>query len=164
MKVTFLSLFISLFFFASVSNSIAQNTEKEAMAKLSFLMGNWKGESNIYQADGNKRSTEVVENVHYELDGNLLILNVKSSAIALHTIINYDLKEKQYYYTPFTKNGGNKHKGQFVDGRFIVWFSDSRRLVFERTESGLFHEYGENFKDGKWSKYFEDTLYPTSKN
>ena len=167
MQLTFkhihLFCFLSLFFF-SAKASHAQTTEKEAMAKLSFLMGNWKGESNAYLPDGNKKTIEVVARVQYEMDGNLLVLNVKSSSLQLHTVINYDLKGQQYFYTPFTKKGGNKYRGEYVDGRFLVWFSDTRRLTFERTEAGLFHEYGENLKDGKWSKYFEDLLYPSSEN
>ena len=63
MQLTFkhihLFCFLSLFFF-SAKASHAQTTEKEAMAKLSFLMGNWKGESNAYLPDGDKKTIEVV--------------------------------------------------------------------------------------------------------
>ena len=80
----------------------------------------------------------------------------------LHTVITYSLAENTYYYHPFTKNRAGKYKGLYKDGKFIVYFNENRRLIFERTEEGAFHEYGEQLKNGKWEKYFEDLFYPTS--
>ena len=137
-----------------------QENEKEALAKLSFMMGNWEGTSTVY-GDTTKR-VSVSEKVHYMLDGNLLVLEVNSSLIQLHTVISYSLKDGAYYYHPFSKRGGGTYKGEVKDQKFIVTFGEERRLVFERTDKGAFHEYGEKLVDNQWEKYFEDLLYPTS--
>lgn len=144
-------------------NSSAQTTEKEALAKLSFMIGNWKGTSTIY-SDTTKR-VPVTENVRYLIDGNLIVLDVKSSLIELHTVIRYDAKEQTYYYQPFSKSRGkSSYKGSIVNDDFIVYFSKERRLIFTTTAKGEFHEYGEKLVDGKWVKYFEDILQKSTNN
>ncbi|WP_394748445.1 hypothetical protein [Spongiimicrobium salis] len=137
----------------------AQENEKEALAKLSFMMGNWKGTSTVYSKDTTK-SVEVTEKVQYILEGNLMVLDVKSPLIQLHTVISYNMEEGVYYYSPFSNRGGASYKGRYEEGKFKVTFSEKRRLTFERTPEGAFHEYGEKLTNGVWEKYFEDVLYP----
>ncbi len=151
----------SLFtFLILVSASLNAQEEKEALSKLSFMTGNWKGVSISYGKNG-KQKVDVTEDVHYIMDGDLLILNVKSPWIALHTIVSYNVKEKTYYYSPFSKKGNKKgYKGTYEDGKFKVYFNENRRLTFTKTTQGEFHEYGEKLQDGKWEKYFEDILKP----
>lgn len=142
----------------------AQNEEKEALTKLSFMIGNWKGTSISYNQTS-KKSVEVTEEVRYIMDGNLLVLNVKSPWIALHTIISYDVTNKNYYYHPFSKKGlRDKYKGTFENGVFRVYFNNKKRLTFTTTPKGEFHEFGEELKDHKWQKYFEDILQPITPN
>jgi len=144
-------------------NAFAQETEKEAMAKLSFLMGNWKGQSTGFTDGKPTSSVEAYEKIQYLLDGNILTLDLDSPNLQLHTVITYNLEERTYYYHPFTKNRAGKYKGQYTDGQFMVYFDENRRLIFEKTEQGAFHEYGEKrTPNGNWVKYFEDLFYPTS--
>jgi hypothetical protein len=49
--------------------SFAQKNEKQELAKLSFLMGNWSGTSHLYSAKDTTK-VKVVESVNYILDGN----------------------------------------------------------------------------------------------
>ena len=142
------------------STVYSQQTEKEAMAKLSFLIGDWQGEGKQYQDDGSIKKYQVRERVDYELSGGILVIRVNADILQLHTVVYYDVNEAQYYYSRYTKEGGKKYPGKFEDGKFKVWFSDSRRLTFEQTERGYFHEYGEKLVDGAWVMYFEDTLSP----
>ncbi len=158
-KIFVAILFISLL---SSKRTYAQQSEKEAMSKLSFLIGNWKGSSTSFK-NGTQSSVTVHEEVKYIMDGNLLILNVKSPNIQLHTVINYSLKDSTYYYQPFSKTGSGKYKGQLQANQFVVYFNDQRRLVFEKTKDGEFHEYGEKLENNIWEKYFEDRLLPLSK-
>ncbi|SNR16808.1 hypothetical protein [Tenacibaculum jejuense] len=149
-------LIIGFFFVVFMVN--AQESEKQALQKLSFLIGDWEGTSTSYGKNGVKK-VPVTENVSYLLDGNLIQLNVKSEWIALHTIISYNVKDKKYYYYPFTKNGNKQgYKGEIVEGKFMVYFNESRRLTFTKTEKGEFHEFGERLVNGNWEKYFEDIL------
>lgn len=145
-----------------MSNLYAQKTEKEALAKLSFLMGNWSGKDFVYS----KKDTTVVhvkESVNYILDGNIMTIDVNSSTVKLHTIITYSLKDKCYYYQPFSKTGAKKYKGEFKDGKFIVHFNKRSKITFEKTAKGEFHEYGTYLtKDNVWKKYFEDILLPAN--
>ncbi len=155
-------LFIICFGFLNPIVS-AQETEKEAMAKLSFLMGDWKGQSKGFTDGKPTSSVEAYEKIQYLLDGNILTLDLDSPNLQLHTVITYSLEEGTYYYHPFTKNRAGKYKGQYTDGQFIVYFDENRRLIFERTAQGAFHEYGEKrTSNGNWEKYFEDLFYPTS--
>ncbi|WP_442265689.1 hypothetical protein ACSIGC_15525 [Tenacibaculum sp. ZS6-P6] len=152
------SIKLIIVFFCVIFVVNAQESEKQALQKLSFLIGDWQGTSISYGKDGVKK-VSVTENVSYLMDGNLIQLNVKSPWIALHTIVSYNLKDKNYYYYPFTKNGNKQgYKGEVVDGNFMVYFNESRRLIFTKTEKGEFHEFGERLVNGVWEKYFEDIL------
>ncbi len=151
-----IKIFTGLLFL--VLSIYGQQTEKEALKELSFLIGDWKGTSTSYSKKGVKK-VSVTENVSYLLDGDLIQLNVKSEWIALHTIISYNVKDKKYYYYPFTKKGNKQgYKGEMVDGKFMVYFDESTRLTFTKTTKGEFHEFGERLVDGNWEKYFEDIL------
>lgn len=139
----------------------AQESEKTELAKLSFLMGNWSGISSSY-SQKDTTQLKVRESVNYIMNGNMLTLDVISANIELHTIITYSIKDACYYYQPYSKTGGDRYKGKLEDGKFIVHFNTERRLIFEKTENGEFHEYGESFLNGKWKKYFEDILLPAT--
>jgi len=149
----------SLVFFVS-NLARAQETEKEALMRLSFMMGNWEGVSTSYN-DGSEKTVNVVERVKYIMGGDLMVLDVKSPSIELHTIISYSVSDKSYYYQPNTKSRGGRYKARFENDQFLVTLSDKVRLTFERTEVGEFHEYGEKLVNGKWEKYFEDVLAPS---
>ncbi|WP_109301187.1 hypothetical protein [Aquimarina sp. AU474] len=153
-KIIVITFFVSLLPWVSL---LAQQTEKEAMAKLSFMVGNWKGPSTSFKND-TQNSVTVLEEVKYIMDGNLLVLNLNSPNLQLHTVINYSIKDSTYYYQPFSKKGAGKYKGKIESNQFIVYFNDQRRLVFEKTKNAEFHEYGEKLVNNRWEKYFEDIL------
>lgn len=136
-----------------------QNKNKEKMAQLSFMIGDWEGPSKSYKG---KDTTQVNahEIVSYKVDKHLITLDLASEALQLHTVIYYDEKEATYFYCPFYKKGAGKYRGSYKDDRFIVAFTESRRLIFQRSPEGYFHEYGEELKNGEWVKYFEDLLPP----
>ncbi len=158
MKKSKIKLFTALMLL--VLNSLsAQVDEKKELAKLSFLMGNWEGTSTSYTDKGTTQ-VKVRESVNYIMNGNILVLDVVSLNIELHTLITYSIKDTCFYYQPFSKTGGGKYKGKIEDNKFIVHFNRESRLIFEKTANGEFHEYGESFKNGKWEKYFEDILLP----
>ncbi|RCS26770.1 RidA family protein [Polaribacter sp. WD7] len=145
-----------------ISNYVlAQETEKKELAKLSFLMGNWSGISSSFTVKDTTQ-VKVRESVNYIMDGNILTLDVVSANIQIHTLITYSIKDKCYYYQPYTKTGGGKYKGKLQDNKFIVYFNEKNRLIFEKTVNGEFHEYGESLVNEKWKKYFEDILLPAS--
>ena len=157
-------LCLSIFFITQIT--FAQSEEQKAMAKLSFMVGDWKGEGTSYPKEQNK-PYDVLSKVRYDLDGELLVLKHRSqrnekSVLSLHTIIYYHVEEQQYYYYAFRRTGVRPFTGQIVDGKLICMLGDDYRLIFQRTPDGLFNEYGEKRVDGVWTKNFEDLLYPTS--
>ncbi len=139
--------------------SSAQNTRKKKMDQLAFMVGDWEGISTSFKETGNTQ-VKAHEVVQYKVDEHLITIDLESESLKLHTVIYYDEKEQTYYYCPFYKTGAGKYKGQYASNQFLVSFSDSRRLVFELTPEGYFHEYGEQLKEGKWVTYFEDILLP----
>ncbi len=141
------------------AQSSGQATSKEKMAQLFFMVGDWEGISTSFKEEGD---TQVMahEVVRYKVDGHLITLDLESETLTLHTVIYFDEKEQTYYYCPFYKTGTGKYKGSYADNQFLVSFNERKRLVFQRTPEGCFHEYGEQLKDGKWVKYFEDILPP----
>jgi len=157
-------LFIS--FFCVSQTSFAQSEEQKALAKLSFMVGDWKGTGTLYPKEQNQ-PYEVLSKVRYDLGGELLVLKHRSirdgkPILSLHTLIYYNVEEKQYYYYAFRRTGGRPFTGQVVDGQLICKLGDDFRLIFQRTPEGLFNEYGERRIDGVWVKTFEDRCYPTS--
>jgi len=148
-------VFLSFYTF----QSLAQLTSAEKMAQLSFMVGDWEGISKSFRKAGTKQ-VKAHEVVAYKVDEHLITIDLKSEALQLHTVIYYDEMEATYYYCPFYKKGAGKYKGSYSNGRFLVTFNENRRLVFQQTPEGYFHEYGENKKDGEWVKYFEDILPP----
>lgn len=158
-KLIYLTLLVFLSFMSN--DLLAQMTERQQLAKLSFLMGDWSGTSTVYNKDDTIQH-KVQESVKYILGGDAITIDVASSAINLHTLITYSLKDECYYYEPFDRTGASKHKGFLVDNKFRVSFNPTNRLTFEKTLNGEFHEYGEALVDGKWIKYFEDVLLPAA--
>lgn len=144
----------------------AQSEEKKAMAKLSFMVGDWKGEGKSFSTNGETIS-QVKEQVRYDLDGEILVLRVRNSrdgetTLKLHTIIYYNKEDGYYYYNAFRKSGARPFKGKVENGKFVCSINGNYRLTFQKTEEGAFNEYGERLIDGKWVKNFEDILWPTS--
>jgi len=149
-----------------VQTTFAQSEEQKALAKLSFMIGDWRGSGTLYPVAENK-PYDVLSKVRYDLDGELLVLKHRSirngkPVLSLHTLIYYHVVEQQYYYYAFRRTGVRPFTGQIVDGKFICTLGDDYRLIFQRTPEGLFNEYGEKRIDGVWTKTFDDLSHPTS--
>ncbi len=146
-----------LILFIAASSMYSQSEEKQKMNDLSFMVGDWVGISKSFSKKGTKTVT-AHEEISYSLDKHIITIDLKSESLQLHTIIYYDSKEMTYYYCPYSKRGMGKYAGKFEEGKFIVHFNPTNRLIFKRTAKGEFQEYGEQLKDGVWTKYFEDTF------
>lgn len=162
-------LFSILLLLAITTFAKAQETERKAMAKLSFMVGEWKGKGE----DLSKKDAPVLDiksEVKYDLGGTLLIIRVlekqgKEVKLRLHTVINYNVKEGKYYYSPFSPRGLKRSfVGQAINSQKIIFAlpDNSYRLVFQKDEAGAFVEYGERNTNGKWTMTFRNTLVPTS--
>jgi len=155
-------------FYVSSPAVFAQSEEQKAMKKLSFLIGDWKGSGTSYPKEENK-PYDVISTVRYDLDGELLVLRHRSkrenkTVLALHTLIYFNKEDEFYYYNAFRKSGARPFKCKLNDGKFICEINGNYRLTFQRTDNGMFNEFGQRLTDGKWVKSFEDILQPSSEN
>lgn len=84
------------------------------MRKLSFLVGNWMGETRIFRGDGDPADLVQTEEAQYKLDGLILLIEgvgrTKSDArpvLQALGIVSYDDEHGTY------------HMRAFNDGRFL---------------------------------------------
>lgn len=128
------------------------------MAKLDFLIGEWIGTSSIYKDGVLSKQGAAYEKISYDLDANILVIELNSEFLQLHTIIRYDEDNQTYYYYPFSKGGTNRYPASYHGGQLVVSSSATKRFIFSSTDEGGFTEYGEELIDGVWVKYFEDVF------
>ncbi len=149
----FLTLIISFVF----NLAIGQNTQQEMMANLQFMTGEWIGTSSSFNDNGEiTKQVAAFQNIQYGLGKSVILIDLNSESLQLHTVIRYDEKEQTYYYHPFSKRGSRKLPAEFIDGKLIVNATENQRYTFERLSENEFREYGERFLDGQWVKFFED--------
>jgi len=153
--------FYSLVLIFLVSSVFAQNQKKDKMEQLSFLVGEWVGTSKIYENGIVTRQGSAYEEISYDLDKSILVIELNTDFLQLHTIINYDEKDQKYYYHRFSKEGFARYPAEFKDEKLIVWRDEKTRFFFGSTAEGNFQEYGEQMINGKWTKIFEDTFKNT---
>lgn len=143
-------------------NSVfAQDVKQEKMEQLSFLVGEWIGTSKVYDKGVVTKQCAAYEKISYDLDKNILVIELNTEFLQLHTIVYYDEADQKYYYHPFSKTGGGRYPAEFKEGRLVVQRDDKTRYVFGSTPGGGFQEYGEKMINGEWVKTFEDTFMNT---
>jgi len=154
----YLHFMVLIFLFNSV---LAQNVKQEKMEQLNFMIGEWVGTSKIYENGVVSKQGSAYENITYDLDNSILVIELNTEFLQLHTIIYYDEKDQKYYYSRFSKGGAARYPAEFKDGQLVVWRDENTRFFFGRTPEGGFQEYGEQFINGEWTRIFEDTFKNT---
>ncbi len=152
------SLFI---FFLPFNGLLGQSTKTEKMASLSFMIGEWVGTSTIYENGKVSKQVPAYEKIDYDLNKSIIVIELNSELLKLHTIIRYDEKDNTYYYYAFSENGGGQLPAKFINGQFVVQASEIKRYIFKKTDDNGFMEYGEKLVNGQWIKYFEDIFINT---
>lgn len=147
--------FLSLIFTDHIQ---AQPNQIEKMKQLDDMIGDWVGVSQQIKDDTIEKEVPAYESIKYGLDSHIIIIDLKSETLVLHTIIQYDEEDETYYYHPFSKNGTGKYPAHFEDGKLIVVPKETVRYVFTLSEDGNFTEYGERLIDNKWVRYFQDVF------
>ena len=143
------------------SSVFAQNLKQEKMEQLNFMIGEWVGISKVYENGVVSKQGSAYENISYDLDKSILVIELNTEFLQLHTIINYNEKDQKYYYHRFSKEGAARYSAEYKDGQLIVWRDEKTRFFFGRTSEGGFQEYGEQLINGEWIKIFEDTFMNT---
>ena len=141
----------------SSKHTTAQSEKELKMKNLSFMVGDWVGTSTTYDKGEIKAQVPAYQKISYDLDSNIIVIELHSELLQLHTIIYYDEKEDNFSYNPYSKSGVRQLPAELIDGTLIVNASETKRFIFSRTATG-FREYGEQLIEGKWEKYFEDNF------
>ncbi len=166
--------------FACVTELTAQeqkpsSTHIEAMKKLSFLAGEWKGEGWNEFVPGQRRTSPITEMVHYKLGGVVLsvegigkirIPGQQEEAVVHHAvgILSYDAKAQLYRMRSYLMNGQSVDaEAKFTDAGFQWGFQPAPALHMRYTvklnDKGEWFEIGEMSQDGtSWRKFHEMTL------
>jgi hypothetical protein len=153
----------------------APAAQREAMKKLDFLVGQWKGEGWMEIAPGQRRTFKGTEVVQSKLDGLLLTVEGihrgqvggKGEEVVVHSafgVVSYDDKAKRYRFQAFTGRGdfvdteATVSDGKLAWGMKVPQFGDIRYTV-KLDEKGRWFEVGEVSRDGKtWQQFLEMTL------
>ncbi len=139
----------------------SQELKQEKMEQLGFMIGEWVGTSKLYEDGVVSKQGSAYENISYDLDKSILVIELNTAFLQLHTIIYYDEKDQKYYYHRFSKNGAAMYPAEYTDGQLIVWRDENTRFFFGATPEGGFREYGEQLINGQWTMFFEDTFINT---
>ena len=148
----------------------------EQMKKLSFLVGQWKGEGWVQYGPGQRVTAAATETVQSRLGGEVLLIEGLGrnkdnpgtkmevnghDAIAL---IFYDVKTGTFRFQAH-KGGGTSVDTELkvTQGGFQWGFQDERagtlRFTMKLTDKGEWFEEGEMSRDGKtWHKFLETKL------
>ncbi len=79
------SLTIVLIFL--VHSIFAQSLKQEKMEQLDFMVGEWVGTTKIYEDGVVVREGSAHENIAYDLDKNILVIELNTEFLQLHTVV-----------------------------------------------------------------------------
>jgi len=131
------------------------------MEQLSFLVGEWVGTTKVIENGVVSKQGTAYEKISYDLDQNILVIELNTEFLQLRTIVTYKEEDQKYYYHRFSKDGAAVYPADFKDGQLVVWRDKNTRFFFGSTPDGGFREYGERLVDGEWVLFFEDTFKNT---
>jgi len=150
-----------IIFILAINSVFGQTLKQDKMKDLSFMIGEWIGVSTIYKNGTIDKQVSAFQKIKYDLDKNIIVIDLHSELLQLHTIIYFDDKDNKYYYNPYSKSSSRRLPAEYKDGKFIVTANENTRYIFNKTVEGGFQEYGERFENGKWVKFFEDNFKNT---
>jgi len=174
LNTAFLVFGIVCFLSARAAAQAPSPTEQlEAISKLDWLIGNWKGEGWIEFRPGERRTftqTEIVQRkaggTVVTVEGHGITKNAGTNATVLDafTVVSYDLRKKKYRWQSHTDKGHFTDTELTVGQRTFQWAVDAgnfgtMRYTMVLNDKGEWFEIGEVSRDGQpWRKFFEMTL------
>lgn len=145
-------------------------TQLEAMKKLHFLLGEWRGDG--WAMVGQKREgAKQTETVQSKVGGVALLVeglgrSAADNNLIVHNalaVISYDVQKKSYRVSTYQSSGVTVEAEATVADNALEWgFKTERgtvRFAIKLNEKGEWHEVGDFSPDGKtWYKFMEMTL------
>jgi hypothetical protein len=138
-------LFLTMAAGSSLGQPPAPAAQREAMKKLDFLVGEWKGEGWMEFAPGQKRTFKGTEIVQSKLDGLLLSVEGlhrgrlgEKEDVVVHNafgLLSYDDKARRYRFQAFTSRGNYEEAQAKVSDGQLVWGMKIPQLARSATQS-----------------------------
>ena len=150
-----------------VSSTIAlaaapASAPEPAMAKLDFLVGEWKGEGWIMTREGKRETFASTELIRKKLRDTALLIEGTHTGFEAMAVVTWDAKAQEYRWRSFTSRGaGVDAKAALVGERTLQWFpSESARYTIAISADGQWIETGEYTRDDgtTWTQFFEMRL------
>jgi hypothetical protein len=133
--------------------------QAEAMKKLDFLVGEWKGEGWVVTREGKRETFSSTELIRKKLLGTALLIEGTHTGFEAIAVVTYDANAQQYRWRSFTSRGGGVDAEAKLTGeRTLQWYpSANSRYTIAIGETGQWKEVGEYSRDeGKtWTQFFE---------
>jgi hypothetical protein len=156
------------------SSSATLAAQKEAMQKVAFLVGDWKGRGWMMMGPGRRAEFTSHETVESRLDGLVLIIEgvhessdpARKGAIVHHALaeLSWDAQQGAYQFRSHLATGeASDFPGKVVEGAFVWIFqagpAGTMRYTIKLDAQGRWNEIGERSTDGQsWSQIFGMTL------
>ncbi len=168
-----LALIALLFTGATAAAQQPGAANREAMKKLDYLVGKWKGDAT---ATYGKDTKQLVQNEDVQLKLGGVVMAVEGigrakqpgdDAILFHAyaVMSYDAQAKKYKVKAYRAEGQSVDADLNLTEKGFIWgFKQPERGVEVRytmtlTPKGEWHEIGEFTRDGKaWTKFIEMNL------
>lgn len=144
---------------------------KTEMQKVEVMAGKWEGKGWRQNPNGEKSYSMVSENLHWKLDGTVLIMEgigKTEEGATVHNafgVLSYNHFQKKYSMTSHLSNGLSTDANFEViepNKIFKWWFEDGRGGTIRYTinnDGKNWNEEGEYSRDGNnWNKFFEMNL------
>ena len=172
MKAISLAIVIQLLVFlhGNAQPNYDTTAKKEAITKLSMLIGSWEGSGWASSPDGSRNEFTQSETIETKLDGIALLVQGlgkrKSTEEVIHdalAIITYDEVDSTYSFQSYLAIGqSTTAKGYFENGKFIWGFevpSGQVKYTITIRERSQWNEIGEFSRDGnQWYPFMEMNL------
>ena len=72
------------------TTSYSQSVAQEKMSQLDFLIGEWIGTSKVFDDGKVVKQGAAYESISYDLGKSIVVIELNTEFLQLHTIINYD--------------------------------------------------------------------------
>lgn len=162
-----LLIILGIVLFSGTAFSQSYETDKEsqeAMSKLAFIEGNWKGEGWMMRQDGKKHPFTQTEKISFKLDGTALLVEGlgKEGEKIIHNalaVITYDKTKGHYNFNSRLANGmGGNFKAELIDNKLHWYPNENIKYIISLNEKGQWHEVGKIKRGEEWFQFFEMTL------
>jgi hypothetical protein len=173
MKRILSALVVALAVLNSDAQSPKPSAQLDAMSKLGWLVGNWKGAGWVEVVPGQRCTFTQTERVEWKAGRTVVAVEGHGTTayagtnLPIHdafAVISFDPPSQQYRWRSHTEKGHAADLMPTVGDRRFEWAMDvpemgAMRYTIVLNEKGEWFETGEMSRDHKtWRKFFEMTL------